>query len=138
MVEMATHEITQKPWGYEEILTKTEAYVVKRIVVRAGHQLSLQYHKEKVETLILVDGAAFIVLPKQRGGFNGKEIYVAKSATDPIVPLDTNEMEPQKPYHVQKGRIHRVGAPKDSPAVLIEISTTQLDDVVRIRDDYNR
>ena len=108
--------IIQKPWGYEEILCITDHYVMKRMIVNAGHRMSLQYHNEKEETVFVVSGCLVVW-------------------TDDGAPL---KLRPGCTYHVKPGEIHRFGAEIDGPVVLIECSTIELDDVVRIEDDYSR
>lgn len=136
MVEGLLPGKVKKPWGYEKIIYRDDKVVVKKIFVEAGHQLSMQYHKVKEETVTLVDGEAFIILPKFRGGFTGDEIYIAKSSIDPIEALDKKDMVAMQPYHIKPQKIHRFGAITD--ATFIEVSTTELDDVVRLKDDYGR
>ncbi len=106
-------QITKKPWGHERIITKTDCYVVKEIFVKARHRLSEQYHKKKTETMFLVSGTAWMEV-------SGKGFNLIK-----LVPL-----------FIPPKTIHRLAAIDD--CVVIEISSTQLDDVVRLDDDYNR
>ncbi len=105
--------MTQKPWGHERILTKTNSYVVKEIFVKAGHRLSEQYHKKKTETMFLVSGNCLIHMGK-------------------------NSFNPPKlaPVHIPPKTIHRLEAIGD--CLVVEVSSTELDDVVRLEDDYNR
>ena len=110
-------KITEKPWGYEELLTVTEKYAMKRMVINAGHRMSLQYHDIKEETVYVVSGC--LIVETGDGSKNLK-----------LVPGST--------YHVKPKEIHRFGAELDGPVVLIECSTTELDDVIRLEDDYSR
>ena len=128
--------IVVKPWGHEHIVRKTKKYVVKEMFVKAGHQLSLQYHNMKVETIFLLDGDAFILLPKKYGGLGDAFLYVAKSSIDMIEAIDKFEMSVMEPYYIKNQTIHRLGANKDS--LFLEVSTTELKDVVRLKDDYGR
>ncbi len=105
-----------KPWGYEELLSVTDRYVMKRMVIKPNHRMSLQYHNVKEETVYVVDGL-LIVETDQEG---------------------RTMLTPGCIYHVKPGEIHRFGADRDGPVVLIECSTTELDDVVRLEDDYSR
>ena len=117
---MATEvEVTrvEKPWGYELIWAKTARYVGKVIHVRAGHALSLQYHNRKEETLLLWSG---------RLEFELRE-------NDRVRRW---EMAPGDRVHVNPGVLHRMTAIEDCD--VFEVSTPELDDVVRIEDRYGR
>ena len=107
-----------KPWGGEELLAHTDLYALKKISVKAGTRASLQYHERKSESLYLQSGKM--------------QIEVGDSA-DSLVAADLN---PGDIIDLPKGRVHRVTAIEDS--VLIEVSTPELDDVVRLQDDYGR
>ena len=103
-----------KPWGYEEILAHTETYVMKKMIINPGARMSLQYHEIKEETIYVISGP--LVVWEESGVKN----------------LKTGDI-----YHVVPKQIHRFGA-GTNPAILIECSTTELDDVIRLEDDYNR
>ena len=107
-----------KPWGYELIYAVTECYCGKRLFVRAGQALSLQYHERKDETLYLEDGMA--------------EVGIGADADS----LSTVVVRPGVAFHVKAGTVHRLRAIKDS--VFLEVSTSELDDVVRLEDRYGR
>ena len=107
-----------KPWGYEEIWAETEKYVAKRMLIRAGQRMSLQYHEIKEETIYVASG--LLVLWEDK---NDEEFRILKEG---------------EIYHVKPKQIHRFGADLTSDVVLIEVSTPELDDVVRLADDYNR
>lgn len=109
---------TVKPWGGEELLAHTAQYALKRIHVKAGSRPSLQYHEHKSESLYLLSGKLQI------------EIGDDKAA------LTTGEILPGEVVDVPRLKIHRVTALEDS--VIIEVSTPELDDVVRLQDDYGR
>lgn len=119
-------KITDKPWGFEELLTVTESYVMKKISINPGQRLSLQYHEEKEETIYIASGECYV--------------WVSDDDDERIV-LKAGDV-----YHVKPGEVHRFGAPDymhskyndEKPCILIECSTTQLTDVVRISDDYKR
>lgn len=108
----------EKPWGYELIYAETEKYVGKVIFVRKGEQLSLQYHKIKDETMYLYRGRAKL------------EIQDAKDQSQII------ELSPGESYHIEPGCRHRVIAVEDCE--ILEVSTAELDDVVRLEDKYGR
>lgn len=107
----------EKPWGHELIWARTTRYVGKVIHVRAGHALSLQYHDRKEETLLLWRG---------RLRFELREGDDARSW----------EMKPGERVHVRPGAVHRMTAIEDCD--VFEVSTPELDDVVRIEDRYGR
>lgn len=107
-----------KPWGGEELLAHTELYALKRIYVKVGSRPSLQYHEHKSETLFLLSGQMSIEIGES------------------VDSLTKDQLHPGEAVDIPKGMIHRVSAIEDS--VIIEVSTPELDDVVRIEDDYDR
>ena len=107
----------EKPWVHELIWARTDRYVGKVIHVRAGHALSLQYHERKEETILLWRGRLHFELGT---GDNGQ----------------TWEMQPGECVHITPGVVHRMTAMEDSD--LFEVSTPELDDVVRLDDRYGR
>jgi mannose-6-phosphate isomerase-like protein (cupin superfamily) len=107
----------EKPWGYELHWALTDRYVGKVLHVNAGHALSLQYHQRKDETILLWSGR--IVMEIQESG-----------------DLATREMRPGDRLHITPGTIHRMTALEDSD--IIEVSTPELEDVVRLEDRYGR
>ena len=115
---MVKAETVIKPWGQEEILMQTNKYVMKRITITRGHRLSLQYHELKEETIYVISGTLII--------WKSKEFY------------DHITLCPGKTFHVKPGDVHRFGATEQSDVVILECSTTELTDVVRLADDYNR
>lgn len=108
----------EKPWGSELIWTRTDRYVGKLISVNAGARLSLQLHNEKDESIYIVAGTLILHLENDAG------------EVEPIT------MEPGEFTRIQTGKIHRFEAVTD--VKLIEVSTPELDDVVRLEDDYGR
>ncbi|MGH9458319.1 MAG: cupin domain-containing protein [Thermoanaerobaculia bacterium] len=119
MNPFAPREITRvpKPWGHELIWARTERYVGKILHIRAGESLSLQYHERKEETLYLLDGSVRLTLGK-----DGETRTVS--------------MAPGEAFHIPPFLIHRIEALESSN--LLEVSTTELDDVVRLEDRYGR
>ena len=107
----------EKPWGYELHWAKTDRYVGKVLHVNAGHALSLQYHNRKDETIFLWSGR--LLLEIQEG-----ETLVER------------EMRPGESVHITPRTIHRMTALEDSD--ILEVSTPELDDVVRLEDRYGR
>lgn len=107
----------EKPWGYELIWATTDRYVGKILHVNKGESLSLQYHEKKEETLYLTRGLIRLTLRK------GDEERVI-------------EMKEGEAFHIPPHMIHRMEALEDSD--IAEVSTTELDDVVRLEDRYGR
>ena len=116
---MKPGDVIEKPWGCEEILDLCGAYCVKRLNVYPGHRLSLQRHERKRETMMLLQGAAVLI----RGD---------ETAQTPA-PMAIGEA-----CVIEPGVVHRVEGSPDRGAVIIEVSTPELDDVVRLEDDYGR
>src|SRR5262245_59404759 len=114
-----SNEITrvEKPWGYELHWAKTDRYVGKIIHVNAGHALSLQYHNVKDETIYLQSGL----------------IRVEMQQAEQREPRD---MRPGERVHIAPKTIHRMTAVEDSD--IFEVSTPEIDDVVRLEDRYGR
>lgn len=106
-----------KPWGYEIIFAHTPLYVGKILFVKGGHKLSLQYHKEKDETVFLKTGKIVLELHRDNS-------------------ISIIKMNPGASVRIVPGTIHRIIAEEDSE--VLEASTSQLDDVVRLQDDYGR
>ena len=107
-----------KPWGYEIVWAETDRYVGKILHLDEGTRLSLQYHERKEETLLLQAGRALVTL-----GDAGEELQV-------------REIGPGEVIHVPPGRRHRLQAL--TACDFVEVSTTELEDVVRLADDYGR
>ncbi|HET7727725.1 MAG TPA: cupin domain-containing protein [Candidatus Limnocylindrales bacterium] len=107
-----------KPWGHELIWALTERYCGKLLVIEAGRRLSLQYHERKDESILVLSGRM--------------RLYLA--GDDGIVR--TEELGPGDARRVPVGRTHRYEAIDRTE--LLEVSTPELDDVVRIEDDFGR
>jgi mannose-6-phosphate isomerase len=107
-----------KPWGHELIWATTERYCGKLLFVRAGEELSLQLHREKDETLYVHEGRVEFEIGEEAGA-------VAAAVVGPGAA-----------FHLSPGTVHRLRALEDS--LLLEVSTSQLDDVVRLEDRYGR
>ena len=108
----------EKPWGYEIIWANTDKYVGKTLFVKAGEALSLQYHERKDEVLYLHEGVL--------------KLEVGETNDD----LQAVQMNPGDAYRMVPGTRHRITAETD--CLLLEASTPELDDVVRIEDRYGR
>jgi mannose-6-phosphate isomerase len=109
----------EKPWGHELIWAHTDVYVGKVLFVRAGHSLSLQFHREKDESWLVQSGRARLELGDAGETVLREEIVAAGAA-----------------FHYGPGTVHRVTALEDT--TILEVSTPQLDDVVRLEDAYGR
>jgi mannose-6-phosphate isomerase-like protein (cupin superfamily) len=106
-----------KPWGYELWWARTERYVGKILHVTAGHALSLQYHNRKEETIYVYSGRLLFEIQEGEG-------------------LVGREMAPGDRIHVTPGCVHRMTAIDDCD--LFEVSTPEVEDVVRLEDRYGR
>ena len=104
-----------KPWGHELIWALVPGrFAGKLLVIEKGHRLSLQYHRRKHESVFVLDGRLTLTL-------NKRTITVGKG----------------KAYEIPPKTVHRFAA-RHGRVTLLEVSTTELDDVVRISDDYGR
>lgn len=110
--------VVAKPWGEERVFAETARYAGKLIVVHAGESLSYQYHVRKEETIHVLSGTLFL-----------------------DVELDgtrqTLELKPGETFHVTPGTRHRMFAQHED-CMLVEVSTADLEDVVRLEDRYGR
>lgn len=109
---------TPKPWGYEDLWAITSRYAGKVLHVNRGHQLSLQYHERKEETILLSAGRLILLLEDDTG------------------TLREHWLKPGEARHIAAGRLHRMIAVEDCD--VLEVSTPELDDVVRVDDAYGR
>ena len=112
-------EKVEKPWGHELIWAKAEEYAGKLLFVRAGQALSLQFHRQKDESWYVLEGRAELQL-----GEAGRAV------------LTTEVVGPGAAFRLGPGTVHRVRAVEDT--TILEVSTPQLDDVVRLEDEYGR
>ena len=108
----------EKPWGYELLFAHTPQYAGKVIFVRKGHRLSLQYHEKKDETMYIYQGKALVEIE----GSDGR--------------LASSIVQPGQPIRIPPGTKHRLKAIEDT--TFFEVSTPELEDVVRLEDDYGR
>lgn len=107
----------QKPWGHELIFAKTPRYVGKILHIKQGESLSLQYHNVKEETLFVVRGEL--------------KLTIESDGDRRVLPLREGES-----FHIPPRLIHRMEAVVDTDVA--EVSTPELDDVVRLEDRYGR
>jgi mannose-6-phosphate isomerase len=112
-------ERVEKPWGYELIWALTERYCGKLLFIRAGEQLSLQFHREKDEAWLVYEGRAEVELATA-----GDAVTVTEVVT------------PGAAFRFRPGTVHRVRALDDTK--IFEVSTPELEDVVRLADRYGR
>ena len=109
----------EKPWGYELIWAVAETYVGKVLFVRAGHSLSLQFHREKDESWYFEEGRAELEIAAAGEPVTSSEVVSAGAA-----------------FRLRPGTVHRIRALEDTR--ILEVSTPHLDDVVRLEDAYGR
>jgi len=107
-----------KPWGFEEWLELNEYYVVKRIYINKGYKSSLQSHKKKIETNIVLQGMTEVLLENEDGNMISYKIQSGEG------------------WSVKPKQKHRVIATEN--LILLETSTSHLNDVIRYEDDTNR
>lgn len=109
----------EKPWGFELIYAVTERYVGKVLHVNKGESLSLQYHQKKDETIHIQSGRIRFTTAKKPGE-----------------PLSEQILEPGQSFHITPFLVHRMEALEDTD--ILEVSTPELEDVVRLEDRYGR
>ncbi|HEY7928256.1 MAG: cupin domain-containing protein [Candidatus Dormibacteria bacterium] len=114
----ADDDRVDKPWGYELRWAMTDRYLGKVIHINKGHRLSLQYHVQKDESILIISGLIDLVLEDERG------------------EVGTHRMSPGMTARVRPGRRHRFVAVEDSD--IFEVSSPEIDDVVRLEDSYGR
>lgn len=119
MTDFVVPRRVDKPWGHEIIWAHTNRYVGKILHINQGQKLSRQYHEVKDETLFVLKGVLIL------------ETGPAASAKRTLVPAG-------RAFHLPQGTIHRFLSPDDEECDLLEASTPELDDVVRLEDDYGR
>jgi oxalate decarboxylase/phosphoglucose isomerase-like protein (cupin superfamily) len=117
-VHPAGHGRVEKPWGYELRWAVTDRYLGKVLHVKAGHALSLQYHVQKDESIHVLSGVLDLVLEGPDG------------------ELRTYRLTPGMSARVRSGRRHRMVAVGDTD--LLEASSPEVDDIVRLEDRYGR
>ena len=111
----------EKPWGHEEVWAQGSVYAGKILVIKKGHRLSRQYHRVKEETIMVLDGV----------------LICEEGPRQPGEDLIRHVMSPGEIFHVTPGTIHRFCA-EEGDVRLVEVSSHQTEDVVRLEDDYRR
>ncbi|QIS13927.1 cupin domain-containing protein [Nocardia arthritidis] len=120
ITHVALTKTVAKHWGEERwLVTEGAPFGFKVIHLTAGHRTSLQYHRRKEEANLILRGSG--------------TLYYAPSPDEPLLqrPLVVGEI-----VHVRPGTVHRIEA--DTDITLVEVSTPELDDVIRLADDQNR
>jgi len=107
----------EKPWGHELIWARTDRYVGKILHVKAGHRLSCQYHERKDETMHVLRG----------------DVILRTGTAD---RLDDHRLTAGASFRIPAGMVHELEAVTDSD--VLEASTPELDDLVRLTDRYGR
>ncbi len=123
-----TPKTVEKPWGREVWFADQAAYAGKILEVKKGCRLSLQYHERKTETLFLLSGKMVLTFRALAAG----EAPSAQLITE----ADRHVWLPGQTVHIPVRTIHRFEALEDS--VLLESSTPDLTDIVRLQDDFSR
>jgi mannose-6-phosphate isomerase-like protein (cupin superfamily) len=114
-------ETVAKPWGHEKVWARSDRYVGKIIHINAGHELSVQFHKKKDETIHLLSGE--IVYRVQRDPSDQSQ-------------LDDVRLQIGESFRIAPGTVHQMVAVTDCD--VLEVSTPETDDVVRLSDRYGR
>lgn len=115
-------KLVEKPWGKEEWIELTDKYCLKRITIFAGCKTSLQYHVKKQETIFFLSGKAVVAFREAHSLSSKTDFYeVGPGYILRMVPFD----------------VHRIEA-LDEDVVVMEASTIEVDDVVRLEDSYGR
>jgi mannose-6-phosphate isomerase len=107
-----------KPWGHETIWAHSDRYVGKILHINAGQELSVQYHKKKDETVYLLSGQLSYRVQSDSGVLQDVQLKLGES------------------FRITPGTIHQMVALTDCD--VLEVSTSELDDVVRLSDKYGR
>ena len=107
-----------KPWGHERIWALTDRYCGKVLVIETGKRLSLQYHEQKDESILVLSGRLLLHLADEDGTVRARELGPGEACRVPV------------------GVVHRYEAIER--VELLEVSTPELEDVVRIEDDFGR
>jgi mannose-6-phosphate isomerase-like protein (cupin superfamily) len=102
---------TDKPWGYEKVLISTENYLTTEIYIKEGYTTSYHYHKEKDESLFMLEGSCYVQFEHKKEAFERNDTI-----------------------HIPSGTLHRIVATENS--LMHSISTPFVDDIVRVEDYY--
>ena len=117
---VAAAKVVRKNWGEERWLVSEGApFAYKVIRIGAGQRTSLQYHEQKEEANLVVEGRANLLFAERVGA-----------------DVVSHALGPGDVVHVRPGQVHRIEAVTDT--ILVEVSTPEVDDVIRLADDWNR
>ena len=111
-------KVIEKPWGKEEVVEINDRYMMKKLTMWKGHRCSLQYHKVKQETIYVLSGQLRILSGPTKDDLADRVYGPGTYITIP------------------PGLVHRMEAVED--CVYLEASTPEMEDVVRLSDDYQR
>jgi len=111
-------QVIEKPWGKEEVIEINDRYMMKKLTMWKGHRCSLQYHNHKQETIYVLSGQLLIFSGPNKNELTSRVYFEGESIT--LLP----------------GVVHRMEGVEDS--IYLEASTPEMDDVVRLVDDYSR
>ena len=111
-------QIIEKPWGKEEVIEINDKYMMKKLTMLKGHRCSLQIHNHKKETIYVLSGQLKIISGPDQDNLTGKIYSEGESIT------------------ISPGVVNRMEGVEDS--IYLEASTPEMDDVVRLVDDYER
>ena len=111
-------KVIEKPWGKEEVIEINDRYMMKKLTMWKGHRCSIQYHKVKCETIYVLSGQL--------------RIYYGPS----LETLQSRVFCAGETITITSGIVHRMEGVEDS--IYLEASTPEMDDVVRLVDDYKR
>lgn len=117
-VRITPKKIVKKPWGDEVLWDHNDKYALKIITLTIGNRSSLQSHNQKLETIVVLEGR----LQLETWSDDGER--------------RVDEYGPNEAYSIQPTRRHRVTALSD--VRLVEVSSPEIDDVVRHEDDFGR
>jgi len=115
--------IVNKPWGHENVWALTEKYVGKVLHINKGKRLSLQFHRVKEETIMVLEGTMELILEEK---------------SDPPRVYGSIIMKPGDTYHISPLTVHRFSASQGTDVKVVEVSTTEIYDIVRLQDDHGR
>jgi mannose-6-phosphate isomerase len=110
--------VIEKPWGKEEIIEINDRYMMKKLTMLKGHRCSLQYHNVKCETIYVLSGQLKIYFGPNKESLDSRVFAASETIT------------------INPNVVHRMEAVEDS--VYLEASTPEMEDVVRLSDDYKR
>jgi mannose-6-phosphate isomerase-like protein (cupin superfamily) len=136
-----------KPWGHETIWAKTDRYVGKILHIKAGHALSVQYHNRKDETVYLLAGVLKYWVQSSEATSTRHDTPASGTRTagtgeipaagrSPVPAMTDVQLKVGDSFRITPGTIHYMEAVTDCD--VLEVSTPELDDVVRLKDRYGR